>query len=193
MYKTIATLATAAALILSTSAFAHEHESASNALVKKELQAIASDPAVISAVNAQNAKTSGYDQDKIDTLDKQWRVETQASSMPMIDKVLANALSQHLKGVAEASEGLLTEVFVMDAKGLNVGQSASTSDYWQGDEAKWKKTYGAGSGAVFIDKVEEDESTQSFQTQINLAVTDPASGKVIGAITFGVNAEMLLQ
>jgi hypothetical protein len=183
----------AATMVFSVAVSAHEHEGASNALVKDKLQAIAGDPAVISAVNAQNAKTGGYDQGKIDSLDKQWRAETQASAKPMIDKVLANALSQHLKGVADASEGLLTEVFVMDAKGLNVGQSAPTSDFWQGDEAKWKKTYGAGSGAVFIDKVEEDESTQSFQTQINLAVTDPASGKVIGAITFGVNAEMLLQ
>ena len=107
--------------------------------------------------------------------------------------MLGNSLSQHLKGVADASAGLLTEVFVMDAKGLNVGQSAPTSDYWQGDEGKWKKTYGAGPGSVFIDKVEEDESTQSFQTQINLAITDPATGKVIGAVTFGVDAEQLMQ
>jgi hypothetical protein len=46
---------------------------------------------------------------------------------------------------------MITEMFVMDAKGLNVGQSDVTSDYWQGDEAKWQKTYGAGPGVVFVD------------------------------------------
>ena len=35
-----------------------------------------------------------------------------------------------------------------DNKGLNVGQSDVTSDYWQGDEAKWKKSYKMGAGAV---------------------------------------------
>jgi uncharacterized phage infection (PIP) family protein YhgE len=37
---------------------------------------------------------------------------------------------------------------VKDNKGLNVGQSDVTSDYWQGDEAKWKKSYKMGAGAV---------------------------------------------
>ena len=108
----------------------------------------------------------------------------------MIDGVLANELSIYLAAAAAESEGLLTEVFVMDAKGLNVGQSSVTFDYWQGDESKWKKTFLAGKGAVFIDKVEEDESTQTFQTQVSLAIADP-SGNVIGAVTFGINVEQL--
>ena len=41
----------------------------------------------------------------------------------------------------------------MDAMGLNVAASDVTSDYWQGDEAKFKKTYAVGSGAIFIDEL----------------------------------------
>ncbi len=182
-----------AALSLTQPAIAHEHEAAVDELVKSQLNSIVSDAKVVSAINAQNAKTSSLDEAAIITLDKKWRAETKAGSKPMIDGVLANDLSQHLMGVAEQSEGLFTEIFVMDAKGLNVGQSAVTSDYWQGDEAKWKKTFLAGSGAVFIDKVEEDESTQTFQTQVSLAITDPATGKPVGAVTFGINIEQLLQ
>ena len=79
----------------------------------------------------------------------------------------------------------------MDNKGLNVGQSDVTSDYWQGDEAKWKKTFLVGPNAVFIDKVEEDESTQQFQSQVSLSIVDPATNIVIGAITIGIDVEVL--
>ena len=88
---------------------------------------------------------------------------------------------------------MVTEIFVMDNKGLNVGQSDVTSDYWQGDEAKWQKTFLAGADAVFIDAVEFDESTQTFQSQLSLPVVDPQSGDVIGAVTIGVNVDTLLQ
>jgi len=61
----------------------------------------------------------------------------------------------------------------------------------QGDEAKWQKTYQAGPDAVFIDEVEFDDSTQSFQTQLSATVVDPATGEAIDAITIGVNVEKL--
>ncbi len=77
----------------------------------------------------------------------------------------------------------------MDNKGLNVGQSDITSDYWQGDEAKWKKSYGAGMGAVHVGKIKQDESTQKFQSQVSVAISD--GGKVIGAVTVGVNVDEL--
>lgn len=79
----------------------------------------------------------------------------------------------------------------MDAKGLNVGQSDVTSDYMQGDEAKHQKTYVAGPKSTFIDEVEFDDSSQTFQTQISRTIIDPADGKAIGAITVGVNVENL--
>ncbi len=150
-------------------------------------------PTLIQAVKAQNAKHSSLSQSQIDKMDKQWRAEIGAASRPMIDRILANELSKFLAGAKNATGGLVTEVFVMDNKGLNVGQSDVTSDYWQGDEAKWKKTYLAGPNAMFIDEVEQDESTQMFQSQLSMSVIDPASGEVIGAITVGVNVDTLLQ
>jgi hypothetical protein len=150
-------------------------------------------PTLIQAVKAQNAEHSSLSQSQIDQMDKQWRAETGASSRPMIDQILANELSKFLAGAKNGAGGLVTEVFVMDNRGLNVGQSDVTSDYWQGDEAKWKKTYLAGPNALFIDEVEQDESTQMFQSQLSMSVVDPASGEVIGAITVGVNVDALLQ
>ena len=80
----------------------------------------------------------------------------------------------------------------MDNHGLNVAQSVETSDYWQGDEAKWQKTYGNGSGDIHISEVEFDESTGSYQSQVSMPIKDPATGELIGAITFGINVQSLL-
>jgi hypothetical protein len=77
----------------------------------------------------------------------------------------------------------------MDDKGLNVGQSSMTSDYWQGDEAKWQKTYAVGADAFHVSEVEFDESSQSYQVQISTTISQ--DGQPIGAITLGVNAEMI--
>jgi len=150
-----------------------------------------SNDVVIQAVKAQNAKHAGLSQADIDSMDKDWRAQTDASSKPMIDAVLANALSGFLRQQQDAAGGLVTEVFVMDNHGLNVGQSEVTSDYWQGDEAKWQKTFQAGADAIFIDEVEMDESTQTFQSQVSMSIVDPATGEVIGAITVGVNIDAL--
>ena len=150
-----------------------------------------SDPVLVDAVKAQNAQNTNLAQADIDALDKKWRAETEGSSKEMIDGVLGNALSQFLKAKQQEAGGLITEVFVMDNKGLNVGQSDVTSDYWQGDEDKWSKTYGAGPDAIFIDGAEKDESTQMLQSQGSIAIKDPASGEAIGAITVGINLDAL--
>lgn len=150
-----------------------------------------SDPAVVEAIKAQNAKHAGLSQADIDGLDQTWRAEVDADSRPLIDGVLGNDLSVFLSGKKEASEGMITEMFVMDSRGLNVGQSDATSDYWQGDEGKWKKTYLVGPDAVFVDEVEKDESTQTFQSQASVSIKDPATGEVIGAITVAVDVDAL--
>lgn len=146
---------------------------------------------VIAAIRAQNELTGGYDQAQIDALDQDWRAQTTAGDRPLIDEVLAKPVSAFLAEQQSASEGLYTEIFIMDAKGLNVGQSAVTSDYWQGDEAKWQETFGVGADARHISDVEFDDSTQSFQAQLSLPVVD--GEEVIGAMTVGINIDLLMM
>src|SRR5690606_6538453 len=119
------------------------------------LKAWMADPVVLEAVRAQNAKHASIGQADIEALDKQCRAETKAGDKALINGVVNNKLSAFLKQKVAASGGLITEIFVMDDKGLNVGQSDITSDYWQGDEAKWQKTYQVGADAIFVDKVEQ--------------------------------------
>lgn len=164
---------------------------AARAYVEEHVVPLLSDPLVIDAINAQNTKYAGLQQADIDALDKKWRAEVDAADKPLINETLSAPLSKFLKEQQEKSGGAITELFVTDNKGLNVGQSETTSDYWQGDEAKWQKTFKVGPGTIFVDEVEKDESTQQLQTQVSATISDPKTGAAIGAITVGLNVEGL--
>ena len=160
-------------------------------ILDTKLMAWTKEPAVIEAIRKQNQAHAGLDAAKIDELDKDWRAQAKAGGGPLVDDLLNRAASKYLGKMKSGVNGLVSEVFVMDNKGLNVAQSDVTSDYMQGDEAKWKKTYPVGSDAVFIDEVEFDDSSETFQCQVSVTITDPATGKPIGAATFGINIEEL--
>ena len=177
--------------VVSTSAQANEFEEALREHAKAKVQAWAEDPVLIAAIKAQNAENASLTPDVIDALDKKWRAETSASDQPTINMVLGNDASKLLTEKRDESDGLYTEIFVMDSKGLNVAASDVTSDYWQGDEAKWQDTYSVGADAIHVSEVELDESTQTYQSQLSLTIVDPDTGEPIGAMTLGVNVEYL--
>lgn len=180
---------TALTLAIATPMMAADAPPAMASYIESDLKGWINDPQIVAGITAQNAATSGLSQDEIITRDTAWRDEVGSASTPMIDSVLSTPLSAFLREHVANSEGRITEVFVMDSRGLNVASSAVTSDYWQGDEAKFQKTYEIGANAMFVDEIELDESTQTYQGQASFAITDPASGQVIGAITVGLNAE----
>ena len=194
MYRRILTVAAVfcgLALGASTVQGEEAHVTEVKKYVAANVVAWLNDKVVMEALIAQNAKHANLAEADILKLDKDWRAQVDAASKPLIESITKNALSAFLSTKKAESNGLLTEIFVMDDKGLNVGQSDITSDYWQGDEAKWQKTFKAGADAVFVDKVEKDESTQQLQVQVSVSIKDPETGKVIGAVTLGINVDQL--
>lgn len=185
------TLAVFAAALAAAPAAAHDFRTAVQAYLDSDIRTWASDPRIAAAITAQNGVTGGYSQADIDRLDLQWRAEVGSSDSALIRSVLDNAVSDLLRARIEASDGIITEVFVMDALGLNVASAELTSDYWQGDEAKFSETFPLGPDAVHISDVEFDESSQSYLVQVSLSLTDPGTGEVIGAMTVGLEAERL--
>lgn len=163
---------------------------AMKAFVESDVLAWANSTQVMDAVRAQNTANAGIDQARIDALDAQWRAEVGSGDQPLISSVMSAPLSQFLAEQVAASQGRITELFVMDANGLNVASSGVTSDYWQGDEAKFQKTFNVGPDTIFVDEIELDESTQAYLGQVSISLTDPATGEVIGAMTIGLNAQL---
>lgn len=187
------TIAVMTVAVLGTAlpAAANDYEPALRELAASKIKDLMNNPAVVAAIKAQNEKNAGLSQADIDSLDKTWRAEVGGSATPTIDPVLTGPVADMLRAAAEESEGLFTEIFLMDNHGLNVAASDTTSDYWQGDEDKWQQTFGVGGDAVHISEVELDESTQSYQSQVSVSVVDPETNQPIGAATFGVSVEML--
>lgn len=146
---------------------------------------------IIDAVQAQNATTGGYTEDDILAMDGEWRTQVGTGDTPLIDGVLNGEVADFLRAQVEASGGMVTEIILMDAQGLNVAVSHVTSDYWQGDEAKHIETFGAGPDAVHFSEIELDESSQRYQGQISVTLVDPNTGEAIGAVTVGVDAGAL--
>jgi len=187
MFRTL--ILSAPLVVAATFAQAVDSPPAMRAFVESNIMSWAESAPVIEAVNAQNAKTAGSSDAQILEWDAEWRAQVGQTDQPLIKEVMGRDLSGFLGEQVAASGGRITEIFVMDALGLNVAASDVTSDYWQGDEEKYTKTYGAGAGAVFVDAVEFDESAQSYQGQISISLTDPSSGAVVGAMTIGLIAE----
>lgn len=156
-----------------------------------EIRDWATKPVVLISVRSQNGKHAGLAQAEIDRLDQQWRAETSAAERPLIAQLMGSPLSTYLTRIKANSHGLYTEIFVMDDKGLSVGQSSITSDYWQGDEDKWLKSFGAGPDALEIGPVEFDEETKSRRVQVSLPIVDPEGGIPIGAVTAEIDLDEL--
>jgi hypothetical protein len=180
-----------AATLAAMPAAANDFMPAIQSFLESEISPWSADPRLAQAILAQNAMTAGYTQADIDGLDQTWRAEVGSADSVLIRSVLDHGASSILREWVDTAGGTITEVFVMDARGLNVASSALTSDYWQGDEEKFTETYPKGPGAVHISEVEFDESTQTYQAQVSISLVDPATGAAVGAMTVGLNADRL--
>jgi hypothetical protein len=172
-------------------ALAMDATEGSKAYLRDHIAKWVQDPVLIDAIKAQNAANAAITQAAIDALDLQWRAEVGKKDSALINGVMNNPAANFLASRVGEAGGVITEAFIMDDHGLNVAASNKTSDYWQGDEDKFTKTYPMGPDAVLVGDVEFDESSQTYQVQVSIPMVDPADGKVIGAMTIGLNAESL--
>lgn len=153
-------------------------------LAKSDLAAVGKDPVIVEAVKTQNAR--GISISEIKALDEKWK--TTAGVADFMNALMESTCGKHLRSIQD-SKPYMAEIFVMDDQGANVCMTDKTSDYWQGDEAKFKNSFAGGKGAVFVDDIEFDESTQTYVSQVSVPVIE--DGRAIGAITFGVDVDNL--
>lgn len=153
-------------------------------LAQSTLSAVGTDPVIVAAVRAENAK--GKTLDQIKEMDKKWLATPGVADF--MKALMESDCGKHLQGIQE-SKPFYAEIFVMDNQGANVAMTDKTSDYWQGDEAKFKESFKGGVGAVHISEVSFDDSTQAYLVHVSVPVKD--GDKAIGAITFGIDIEKI--
>lgn len=142
-------------------------------------------PVFIEAIKAQNSKKITLDQ--IKKQDQEWR--DAEDELAIHEELLGNACAQEIVKQIKANPAI-AEAFVMDNQGANVGQNDLTSDYWQGDEAKWQNSFNGGKGGADVGKLKFDKSANASLQQVSVPVID-TDGTVVGAICVGVNTSKL--
>jgi hypothetical protein len=135
---------------------------------------VAADPELRKAVAAKNAE--GESQQTIEVRDREW---IQNPAAPRRKALSGGRCAVRLREQI-AIDPLVVEAILMDAHGANVCVSRETSDYWQGDEDKWKKPFLEGR-AAFVDEPTFDASSTTYAVQLSVPVSD--AGKRIGALT----------
>jgi hypothetical protein len=137
-------------------------------------QAMAKDPALVQAVVEKNA--GGESMDEVRARDREWRSNP---SLPLRKTQVSSACGQRLRELTK-DDAVIVEAILMDAQGANVCVSRETSDYWQGDEPKFQKSFGADK-EVFLDEPALDASTGAHAVQLSVIVFDKKLK--VGALT----------
>lgn len=153
-------------------------------LAKNTLVKYGTDASIVKAVKAENAK--GKTLDQVKEQDKKWRGTPGIADFMKV--LMESECGKYVQGIQKSNK-YFAEIFVMDKLGANVAMTDKTSDYWQGDEDKFIKSYNGGKGGIHISDVEFDDSTQAYLVQVSVPVKDGA--KIIGAITFGVDVDQV--
>jgi hypothetical protein len=153
----------------------------------KVLAAMASSQTIIQGVKKSNEENRTLTEALINQRDQSWRHSEGIDNT--IKPYLTNAVAQSLVQFQQTHTGF-TEIMVTDSKGLNVGLTNKTSDYYQADEAWWQQSLNGGKGKAFHGNIEFDESSQSEAIALYQPIIDSQTHKVIGIMKalYDINA-----
>lgn len=127
--KNLAIVALSSGLVLGSAApaMSNEFEEPLRELAESQIINLVSDPAIVAAIQEQNARNAGLNEAEIIAQDDKWRAEIGAADQPTIRPVLESDVAKMLQAMRDDSGGLFTEIFVMDQVGLNVASSLLSS------------------------------------------------------------------
>ena len=146
------------------------------------LEAWGRNPVLVKAVKAHNGEKLTLD--TIKKTDEEWQATSGVDAF--MKELMSNFAAKELQKL-EATMPFLFECFLMGDQGENIAMTNKTSDYWQGDEEKFTKSFNAGKGQIRIGKVKFDSSAQAYQVQVSIPVKEGAA--TIGVIIIGVNLD----
>lgn len=154
-----------------------------------EIQSTILQQDIIDALRSYNERHEGISQADIDRMEADWQSELSSPMRPLISSVIGNPVAERMRDVVEKIGA--EDIVVIDSNGLSVAHSTMGTEFWLGQEEAFTETVRSGPDAIFIDDIEFNEPTQSFQSRVSFTVADPDTGKPIGAVTIGFNADAL--
>ncbi len=162
----------------------------------QEWAVFARNPLLIETLRASNSdfSTMSDREARIDAWDATWRATPSDAAIPLMQEVMANALSEELQArlarqTEDAGHVVFGEVFVTNRYGANTAQTHRTSDYRQNDEAWWQEAQRTG---AFVGDVGFDESANLYSVDICLRIDDP-SGAFQGVLKAVMNIQEIIE
>jgi sensor histidine kinase regulating citrate/malate metabolism len=140
-------------------------------------------------VQKANAQHANYSKTQIRALNKQWQQQLNSSDKPLINSVMNNGLSALLEKIEEHSNGLYQGIIMTDSKGLNIGQTYMTGQYWQGGKSFWKKAFKTSPGNPYIFQG-SNRKGQLKPAMIALPILD-SHNTPIGVVAVDINISKL--
>ncbi len=151
-------------------------------LATSTLVQLGRNPAIVSAVRAENAKGKSV----ADLKDRQKKWMATPGVDGFMKALMENECARTLLGIQKAHP-YLAEIFVKDNQGGNVAMTNKTTNYYHGDKDKFLKAFNDGRGALYLSDVQFDESSQAYSVQVSVPVMDGKSA--IGVVIFGVDLD----
>ena len=124
--------------------------------------------------------------------DKEWVSSPQMNELK--SNISLSLVSRFLRSKIEYGEnkGIFSELFVTDKVGALVAAYPLTSDYYQGDESKWIKSFNDGDCRIGIDSPDYDWSSDRKAIQVALPIFDQ-SRTCIGLLIAGIRINRYLD
>ncbi len=170
-----------------TKAFAQVVDSVLQDEVEKRIPTLrqwAKDPVILTTLRKANTRQRSTS--SIQEIDARW--QSTAGIDEFMRSILTNPAAERLRSL-QPKLPEISEAFLTDRLGANAAMTNKTSDYWQGDEAKFTKAIRGGRNSYHVDPVSFDESIQAYAVQIALPVFD--QGVAIGVLVVTLNLEKL--
>jgi hypothetical protein len=155
------------------------------------LSAWIADPIIMEAVRAHNLVTADLPIDTLIRDDASWVAEVALGTGPMIEKIAASPASGRLITLQAGTSDIVTEVFIMDLRGVNVAESEPTSQYWHIEEDRFDQIANFRDMEIYISDVHLEQDGSVYQAQVSLPIKDPETLDLIGVATFGVNVQSM--
>jgi hypothetical protein len=109
--------------------------------------------------------------------------------LPLRREIVANECAARLKTIVQ-EDPAISEAYLMDNRGALVCSIADVSDYWQGDEPSFLRTFGQGQ-FLFVGDPAPETGTGAWTVPISMVVLDGPTKIGAATLTLRVSPEML--
>lgn len=113
-------------------------------------------------------------------------------SYDSVEAWVDETLSEEMAGWVAASDGVLLQIILLDARGFTVATSAMTADFWVGNTSVYQQAIEQQPGQLVFDPVRFYRATERFNAHVSVVIEHPDTGETLGVLSVGVNVEEAL-